>query len=212
MQAKLINHFSGYNSEAKNTFLKTALVYKDKPSNCRIVAADNDDSSGYQLRKNHVEKSQICPFVTSFHVDFLNSSRWIPPGVNLRLKFIRNDDDFVVIADAANGTYKIKLLELFVEFRKISVDTPIMKKEMDLLDKGQPYVLPFLQGKHFIHTVPEERLSYMLDNLCTGRLPKQILVSFVRHDAFNGSLKKNGFVFENMGIASLVFKVNGENR
>ena len=80
MQAKLINHFSGYNSEAKNTFLKTALVYKDKPSNCRIVAADTDASSGYQLRKNHVQKSQICPFVTSFHVDFLNSSRWIPPG------------------------------------------------------------------------------------------------------------------------------------
>ena len=66
-----------------------------------------------------------------------------------------------------------------------------MKKEMDWLDKGQPYVLPLLQGKHFIHTIPKERLSYMLDNLCTGRLPKQILVSFVRHDAFNGSLKKN---------------------
>ena len=128
------------------------------------------------------------------------------------MKFIRNDDDFVVIADATNGTYKIKLLELFVEFRKISVDIPIMKKEMDLLDKGQPYVMPFLQGKHFIHTIPEERLSYMLDDLCTGRLPKQILVSFVLHDAFNGSLKKNGFVFENLGITSLVFKVNGENR
>ena len=130
----------------------------------------------------------------------------------MRLKFIRNDDNFVVIADAANWAYKIKLLELFVEFRKISVDIPIMKKEMDLLDKGQPHVMPFLQGKHFIHTIPEERLSYMLDDLCTGRLPKQILVSFVRHDAFNGSLKKNGFVFENLGISSLVFKVNGENR
>ena len=128
------------------------------------------------------------------------------------MKFIRNDDDFVVIADAANDTYKIKLLELFVEFRKNSVDIPIMKIEMDLLDKGQPYLMPFLQGKHFTHTNPEERLSYMLDDLCTGRLPKQILVSFVRHDAFNGSLKKNGFVFENLGITSLVFKVNGENR
>ena len=111
------------------------------------------------------------------------------------MKFIRNDDDFVVIADAANDTYKIKLLELFVEFRKNSVDIPIMKIEMDLLDKGQPYLMPFLQGKHFTHTNPEERLSYMLDDLCTGRLPKQILVSFVRHDAFNGSLKEKWFCF-----------------
>ena len=40
----------------------------------------------------------------------------------MKLKFIRNSDDFVLIADASDGTYKIKLLELFVEFRKIAVD------------------------------------------------------------------------------------------
>ena len=146
------------------------------------------------------------------HIDLLSSSRWIPPGINLRLKFIRNDDDFVVIGNAANGTYRIKILELFVEFRKISVDVPIMKRELDLLDKGEPYVMPFLQGRHFVHTIPEGRLSYMLDDLCTGRLPKQLLLCFVAHDSFNGALKKNGFVFENIGINSLVFKVNGENR
>ena len=201
----------GYSSDAKNTFLKTALFYKDKPTNCTINAADGDTSSGYRMRKNHVTKSQTCPFVTSLHIDFLNSSKWLPPGLNLRLKFIRNDDDFVILANAANGTYKIKLLQLYVEFRKISVDVPIMKREMDLLDKGQPYVMPFLQGKHFIHTIPEGRLSYMLDDLCTGRLPKQLLVSFVAHDSYNGALKKNGFVFENININSLVYKVNGEN-
>ena len=146
------------------------------------------------------------------HIDFLNSSRWIPPGVNLRLKFIRNDDDFVVVANANNGSYRIKILDLYVEFRKISVNIPIMKRQMDLLDKGHPYVMPFLQGKHFVHTIPESRLSYMLDDLCTGRLPKQLIVSFVAHDSYNGSLKKNGYLFENMEINSLVFKVNGENR
>ena len=191
--------------------MKTALFYKDKPINCTINAADADASSGYQMRKNHVTKSQTCPFVTSLHIDFLNSSKWLPPGLNLRLKFIRNDDNFVILANAANETYKIKLLQLYVEFRKISVDVPIMKREMDLLDKGQPYVMPFLQGKHFIHTIPEGRLSYMLDDLCTGRLPKQLLVSFVAHDSYNGALKKNGFVFENININSLVYKVNGEN-
>ena len=50
--------------------------------------------------------------------------------------------------------------------------------------------MPFLQGKHSVHTISENRLSYMLDDLCTGRLPKQILVSFVAHDSYNGSLKK----------------------
>ena len=138
--------------------------------------------------------------------------RWIPPGVQLKLKFIRNSDDFVIIANESEGTYKIKLLELFVEFRKISVDTAILKREMDALDRGEPYIMPFLQGKQIIHTIPEGRLSYMLHDLCGGNLPRQLIVAFVAHDSFNNSLKKNPYIFENLDIKSLVFKINGENR
>ena len=129
----------------------------------------------------------------------------------MKLKFIRNSDDFVLIADASDGTYKIKLLELFVEFRKIAVDAPIMRRELDALDRGEPYIMPFLQGKQMIHTIPEGRLSYMLHDLCGGPLPKQILVSFVAHDSFNIRLRNNPYIFENLKISSLVFKVNGEN-
>ncbi len=130
----------------------------------------------------------------------------------MKLKFIRNSDDFVIIADAEDGSYKIKLLELFVEFRKITVDAPILRRELDALDRGEPYIMPFLQGKQMIHTIPEGRLSYLLQDLCGGPLPKQLLISFVAHDSFNSSLKKNPFIFENLNIRSLVFKVNGENR
>ena len=129
----------------------------------------------------------------------------------MKIKFIRNNDDFVIMADAEDGTYKIKLLELFVEFRKITVDTPILRRELDALDRGEPYIMPFLQGKQIIHTIPQGRLSYLLQDLCTGPLPKQVLISFVSHDGYNGTLKKNPYVFENLNIRSLVFKINGEN-
>jgi hypothetical protein len=150
-----------------------------------------------------------------FTIQVLNPvffSSWIPPGVSMKIKFIRNNDDFVIMADANDKTYKIKLLELFVEFRKITVDTQILRREMDALDRGEPYILPFLQGKQIIHTIPSGRHSYLLQDLFGGPLPKQVLISFVAHDSFNGTLKKNPFVFENLNIRSLVFKINGENR
>ena len=127
----------------------------------------------------------------------------------MRLKFVRNEDNFVILA--ATGEYKIKLLELFVEFRKIGTDVGVLSRELALLNKGEPYRMPFLQAKQFAYTVPEGRGSFMLNDLCTGDLPRHLLVSFVRHDSFNSDKSKNGYIFENLNISSLVFKVNGEN-
>ena len=59
----------------------------------------------------------------------------------MRLKFIRNNDNFVIIADKNDGVYKIKLLELYVEFRKIKVDTSVLSREMAALERGEPYVI-----------------------------------------------------------------------
>ena len=129
----------------------------------------------------------------------------------MRLKFIGNNDNFVIIADKEDGFYKIKLLQLYVEFRKIKVDTSILAREMATLERGEPYVIPFIQGKQVIHTVPSGRLSFMLSELFTGPLSKQVIIAFVSHASFNGTCKKNPYVFENLNIKSLVFKINGEN-
>ena len=71
----------------------------------------------------------------------------------MKLKMIRNDDDFVVIANSPQSVYKIKLLELFIEFRKIGVDAPIMKRELGALQSGKPYIMPFLQSKQLSYTI-----------------------------------------------------------
>ncbi len=71
---------------------------------------------------------------------------------------------------------------------------------MRALENGDPYIMPFLQGKQIIHTIPKGRHSYMLQDLFSGPLPKQVLISFVSHESFNGTLKTNPFIFENLKI------------
>ena len=82
---------------------------------------------------------------------------------------------------------------------------------MDRFAKGEPYLIPFIQGKQVVQTVPSGRWSYLQSELFTGPLPRQIIIGFVSHAAYNGSLRTNPYVFENLKIKSLVFKVNGEN-
>ena len=138
-------------------------------------------------------------------------SRFVPPGIHMKLKFIRNNDNFVVISNDQNGKYKIKLLDLYVEFRKIVVDQSILRREIQLFDSGNPYLIQFIQGKQITRTIPKERWSYLEPELITGPLPRQIIIGFVTHASYNGSLATNPYIFENLNIKSLVFKVNGEN-
>ena len=62
-----------------------------------------------------------------------------------------------------------------------------------------------------VRTIPKNRWSYLEPELITGPLPRQIIIGFVSHASYNGSLGTNPYVFENIKIRSLVFKVNGEN-
>ena len=129
----------------------------------------------------------------------------------MKLKFIRNSDNFVILNGDAAKKYKIKLLDLYVEFRKILVDEPILRRELQLFDSGKPYLIQFTQGKQVVTTIPNGRMSFYQPELITGPLPKQIIIGFVTHKAYNGSYDTNPYVFENLKVRSLVFKVNGVN-
>ena len=129
----------------------------------------------------------------------------------MKLKFIRNSDNFVILSSENEGKYKIKLLDLYVEFRKIIVEQSILRREIQLFDSGNPYLIQFIQNKQIATTVPKGRLSYLQPELITGPLPRQVIIGFVSHAAYNGSYGTNPYVFKNLKIRSLVFKVNGVN-
>ncbi len=129
----------------------------------------------------------------------------------MKFKFIRNDDSFVILSSDPASKYKIKLLDLYVEFRKIVVDEPILRRELQLFDSGKPYLVHFTMGKQIVTTIPKGRYFYYQPELITGPLPKQVIIGFVSHEAYNGTYRTNPYVFENLKIRSLVFKVNGVN-
>jgi hypothetical protein len=129
----------------------------------------------------------------------------------MKLKLIRNNDNFVIISAETEGKYKIKLLDLYVEFRKIVVDQSILRREVQLFESGKPYLMQFIQGKQIVTTIPKGRWSYLQPELITGPLPRQVIIGFVSHASYNGSQATNPYIFENLKIRSLVFKVNGVN-
>ena len=200
-----------YGYDAKKTILQTAGYYKDHATSCKYNKKEaNDTASGYYLRRELVKNSKIWDFGTSLHCDFLDSNRPIPPGVNLVIKFHRNDDNFVLIQND-NKEYKIKLLKLGIEFRKLDYMPAKVSRDLERFSKGEPYIIPFNRTKITTRVIPSGRGSYSISDLYRGPLPQQLIIGFVKHSSFNSDKKSNPYIFENLNIKSLTFKVNGQS-
>ena len=193
------------------TILQTAGYYKDLAASCtRNAKQGSDNTSGYQLRKELVDTSKIWEFGTSLHIDFLDCSKPLPPGVNMTLKLYRNNDKFVTIQND-DKEYKIKLLKLGVEFRKLDFMPAKVSRDLGMLESGEPYIMPFNKTRLTTRVIPQGRSSFSVPDLYRGPLPQQLIIGFVKHSAYNADPKLNPYIFENLGIKSLAFKVNGQS-
>ena len=193
------------------TILQTAGYYKDLAASCtRNAKQGSDTTSGYQLRKELVDTSKIWEFGTSLHIDFLDCSKPLPPGVNMTLKLYRNNDKFVTIQND-DKEYKIKLLKLGVEFRKLDFMPAKVSRDLGMLESGEPYIMPFNKTRLTTRVIPTGRSSFTVPDLYRGPLPQQLIIGFVKHSAYNADPKLNPYIFENLGIKSLAFKVNGQS-
>ena len=103
------------------------------------------------------------------------------------------------------------ITELELELRSVEVSPEKLNRTLNTWESGRPYIMPFLQSKQKYYSIPSGIGSWSQDNLYTGLLPKQVLICFVPHDAFNNDLTKNGFNTVNMNICQFKFNVNGNH-
>ena len=196
-----------YGIDAKSTHLE-ANRYYNETVNDYDKNAKSDAKFPYDKKQALFHKSAVVPFCTTMFIDLFSGPRYLPPGLNMNIKLHRNSDSFVCIA--ASGTYKVKILDLRLYMNMVSLDNSKTSQHLEILEKGGTLYEPFKSTKITTKLI-EKGIQDWNGSLCTGLLPRQLIVSFVDHEAFNGKIDKNGYVFEPIGIKYLTFKVNGTN-
>ena len=84
----VIETILSFNRESKNCHLKTAIFAKDLPDSAtQNKKGTSDSTSGYFIRKQQISESKVVSFLTTLHIDFLNSSRLLPPGKQKKYLF-----------------------------------------------------------------------------------------------------------------------------
>ena len=188
----------------KKTTLLLEHYSKDTLSKENIFTLTGCDS--FKERHANAKAGKIY-FSMILHIDFFQSSKFLLPKCELKLKFIRNEDSFSLMGSTLSAKIKIHELKLLV--RRITVDPDIVSKIETQLIKT-PAVYPIAQSKIKSFILNKGAKTERISNVFRGTLPRSMIVTFVNSEAFNGNINKNPFVFEPFKLNYFQAYINGE--
>ena len=196
-----------YGKEYRKTQAMAALYTKEKKP-------DTTDA-GYLVRAGLVEQSAVFEVYGRLNVDFFNQTRYLVPGIDVKITLDRATDQFCLYTVAvAAGTpvinAQVHIVEAKLIVQKHALLPSIALAHIKLLEQGHPVCYPMRKGEIKTFSLPRGTYQYTNETLINGLLPDRLILAFVRSSAVHGSYGENPFNFINADLSNLSVTVNGE--
>ena len=202
-----IENFLSFSKDKKKYDLRNQLYLDDNDADFdkdTIATSDTLKKRRALLQGTHKNKGY---FTIPLNIDVFQTPVFLCPGVNLKVKIIKNKDNFFLMSDGLKAKFKIK--DLSLRFRLVET----AKKFSDDISKvnlgNANAYYPYYMTKIRTNLITQGIQSYTWPAAVRGKLPKQLICAFVDHSAYSGDFKKNPFAFENFDINGLCLRING---
>jgi hypothetical protein len=192
-----------YSKDAKSTHLYASHY---EPDTVGAETAVDGTNLGAASRFTRI-KGKKCYFSNIIHSDFFQCQKLLIPNTEIKLKFVRNDDNFSFLG-AANDTAMISVNSLKLQIRKIKIDSHVQQSIESRL-QTTPAIYNLTQSKIKTFQIPTATKSIDIPNIIQGNLPRSVHIFFVSNAGFNGDITGNPFHFPNLSIDYFNLKVNG---
>ena len=167
-----------------------------------------EHSNGWEVKKGNPESEAFI----RLHLPLCNQPRLIPNGVTIKLRLLRNPDEFVIIKSAGaageNISLSLEACSLFV--RRITPTPTILLDHAETLSKTN-CIFPIQRIWGKCSTLTKGSRDFDLPNITQGPLPDRVIVSLVTTKAFSGSMDTDPFKFEHFGLEYIHLIVNGRS-
>jgi hypothetical protein len=199
-----------YGTEAKSTHLTSALYYKDDAGKMEDAnPVENAANSGLKKRQGYFKDGRSVDLLGRIHADLFYQQKYIPNDVTIRIRLVRNKNNFCLMSATPNENYKIHISDCKIYVRKVKLSPSIFVAHAKGLEHGNAkYPLRRVICKTF--TVPGGNLDCSQENLFSGQLPTRLVIGCVDNDAFNGSYGKNPFNFKHFSLTQLKVYMDGQ--
>ena len=200
-----------YNSEAKSSFLTSALFYKD-------TAGQMDETNPAEVKKNKGLKDRFSfssnskeieligtPFCDIFHTD-----KFLLPQVEMKMSITLNPQDFVLMSESTASGEQIVIVESKLRIRYVQVMPSVALQIEDTLERSlAKYALKpsLIRTKNIQIGTSDSTFS----NIFNGLVPERLIVGITTNKAKNGDYKKNPFNFGLFKMTDFSLTVDGNN-
>jgi hypothetical protein len=197
----------GTTDDAKKITYSPEMWSKDTITKENSFVLTGDTKSDTFVKRHARLKEGKIYFSIILHVDFLQCRNLLMPGVELKLRLVRNDDTFSLLG--ATLQTKIKIHKLHLTIRRVKLD-PSISIGFEKSLQTQPAVYPIANSKIKTYTISSGIQSERISQIFRGTLPRQIIVGFVDSKAADGNINANPFVFEHFDNNYFNGYINGE--
>ena len=129
-------------------------------------------------------------------------------GVDVQIKLWPSISDFTLIKEASTATgapFKIKIVDLYMDVLKITVNPEIVTSQNFVLTK-QPALYPY--GKKIqTYSIAAGSMFIREDLVFQTEVPDKLMVALVGSRAFNGDMALNPFNFKNYDLREIIVYV-----
>ncbi|KAG8235574.1 hypothetical protein J437_LFUL013124 [Ladona fulva] len=193
-----------YGPAAKLSHLTTALWYEDTPGKMDDCAQNH----GAARRRVFTEGGKEVEMMGHLHCDLFNQEKFLPSGVEMRLKLVRSKSGFSIFGNRQFAEIKVKITDASLLVRKVKISPSVLLAHSRALEKATAK-FPLTRVDIKTVTISKDVQSKTIDNIFLGQMPKRVIAGFVLNSAFNGDITKNPFNFQHFDLNFMCLYLDG---
>lgn len=141
--------------------------------------------------------------------DLFQQDRYIPPNMTIRLSLYQQINPAFWYMSFYDKKYMLKIHDVFMDVRTVKT-APAISRAMEVQLLRKPAKYPIARKITLPFNANKGETSVMIQDPTRGRVPSKLYIGFVDAEAVDGSYEKNPWNFENLGIRSMQFYINGD--
>lgn len=192
-----------------SSYLENHGFYFDTPDPESTKKAEN---SGYSARRELLRNRKKVELIGPLFVDFMRThSKFLLSLVDIRVTLARESPNFYMW-EKNNSNSNIKIHEANLFFNQISLSHDVYLAHHKILNTyNKRAIYPYYTNIVKSQLINSGIKSVILQGINTNnRLPRLVLISFVKHKIFTGDRQSNSFLFEHFNLSSIFLHINGK--